>query len=468
MPPDARSSSSLPAVAVVTTDELVQPEAEKFLAGGYELFFFGSWEAFQPAMRARRLDGVLLDIDTVGERSSHGINAIRELRGLLPDVVVFALTRSASRNLRLKALEAMADEYLVAPINFDELRVLLAYALEKRAAAITYRSQQKREVPQPSFCELIGFSEPMQRVYDAVRRVADSESTVLLRGESGTGKELVARAIVASGRRRDKPFVSINCAALPENLIEAELFGHEKGAFTDARTSRPGHIENAHTGTLFLDELGTLGLALQSKLLRVLEDRAVQRIGAKTSKKIDFRLVAATNDDLEEMVRAGRFREDLYYRINVVPIVLPALRERAGDIPLLVDHFIRKYCELNDIPPKRVDAEVMQILEEDSWPGNVRELENLVQRMVLMVDGEVIKVHHLPQRILYNSATSQESMLIPEDGVNFDEEIARIEQAYITAALRRSGGSKIEAARLLHVDKQKIHYLCRKYGIGRP
>jgi transcriptional regulator with PAS, ATPase and Fis domain len=290
---------------------------------------------------------------------------------------------------------------------------------------------------------------------------------VLIRGESGTGKELVVRAIVSLGSRSDKPFVSINCAALPENLIETELFGHERGAFTDAKTARPGHIELAHTGTLFLDEIATLGLALQSKLLRVLEDRAVTRIGGKVAKKIDFRLVAATNEDLEEMVHAGRFREDLYYRINVVPIVAPPLRERRGDLPLLVDHFLRIYCHANKKPMKHVESEVLAVMEDYAWPGNVRELENVIQRLVLMNDSPLIGLKHLPQQLLAASAVSQEAILIPEEGVNFDQEIAKIEVAYLTAALRRSEGSKIAAARLLQVDKQRMHYLCRKYHIGR-
>jgi two-component system response regulator PilR (NtrC family) len=377
------------------------------------------------------------------------------------------LTRSNRHNLRLKAVAAKVDEYFVAPINFAEVRSVLDRALEKRALEIECRHRQSELPERESFCELIGGSEPMRRVYEAITRVAGSASTVLLRGESGTGKELAARAIVALGPRAQKPFVGINCAALPENLIETELFGHEKGAFTDARTARAGHIELAHTGTLLLDEIATLGLTLQSKLLRVLEDRAVTRVGGQTAKKIDFRLIAATNEDLEEQVRTGRFREDLYYRINVVPIPLPALRDRPGDVPLLLDHFLRLYCSSNKVRLKRLDPEVVQILEEETWPGNVRELENLVQRLVLMVDGPLIKVHHLPQRLLYNSATSQESLLIPEGGVDFDEEIAKIEVAYLTAALRRSGGSKIGAARLLQVDKQKMHYLCRKYRIGR-
>jgi DNA-binding NtrC family response regulator len=456
------------AVVILTTDERVRPEAEAYLADEHDLLVLQTWEELTALINNKEPpDAVLLDLDTVGERSKDGITALGELRAMGPDLVLVGLTRSNSRNLRLQAVAAAVDEYFVAPINFEEVRGVLKRALEKRALEIECRQRQSEQGKRESFCELIGGSEPMRRVYDAITRVAESTSTVLIRGESGTGKELVARAIVALGPRAQKPYVSINCAALPENLIETELFGHEKGAFTDARTARAGHIELANTGTLLLDEIATLGLALQSKLLRVLEDRAVTRIGGQTAKKIDFRLIAATHEDLEEMVRAGRFREDLYYRINVVPILLPALRDRPGDVPLLMDHFLRFYCASNNVALKRLDPEVMRILEEDAWPGNVRELENLVQRLVLMVDGPVVKVHHLPQRLLYNSAASHESLLIPGDGVNFDEEIAKIEVAYLTAALKRSGGSKIGAARLLQVDKQKMHYLCRKYRIGK-
>ncbi len=463
----ARPQPELPAIAVVTTDERVGPEAIQYLGDDCQLRLLQTWEELVAALQEQALDAILLDLDTLGENSDVGIAALRELRSNYPDLVLVAMTRSNSRNLRWKAMEATADEYFVAPIEFQEVQIVLSRTLEKRMAEIEYRSHKDKEVPQASFCDLIGLSESMQRVYEAVRRVAGSTSTVLIRGESGTGKELVARAIVSMSPRADKPFISLNCAALPDNLIEAELFGHEKGAFTDARNSRAGHIEMADGGTLFLDEIATLGLPLQSKLLRVLEDRAVQRIGGKSPKKIDFRLITATNEQLEEMVQAGRFREDLYYRIHVVPIVLPALRERQGDIPLLVDHFLRRYSAANGVAPKRVEPEVMAILEEDAWPGNVRELENLVQRLVLMVDGPVIKVNHLPQRILYNSTASQESLLIPEGGVNFDQEMARIEVAYLTAALRRSEGSKVGAARLLQMDPQKMKYLCRKYNVQR-
>ncbi|MGD1025146.1 MAG: sigma-54 dependent transcriptional regulator [Candidatus Sulfotelmatobacter sp.] len=465
--PNIRSEANRFTIVIVTTDERVRPEATTYLADGYDLSLLETWDELTASIHKRPPDAVLLDVDTVGERSEDGIAALAELRALAPDLVLVGLTRSNSHNLRLKAVAATVDEYFVAPIDFAEVRDVLNRALQKRALKIECRQRDCEQSERESFCDLIGASEPMGHVYDAIRRVAAGSSTVLIRGESGTGKELVAKAIVALGPRAKKPFVSLNCAALPDSLIETELFGHEKGAFTDAKTTREGHIELAHTGTLLLDEIATLSLALQSKFLRVLEDRVVTRIGGRSAKKIDFRLIAATNEDLEELVRAGRFREDLYYRINVVPVVLPALRDRPGDVPLLVDHFLRSYCAANNVPLKRLEPEVIQILEEDNWPGNVRELQNLVQRLVLMVDGPLIKVQHLPQRLLYDSAASQESMLIPEGGVDFDEEIAKIEVAYLTAALRRSDGSKIGAARLLRVDKQKLHYLCRKYQIGR-
>ena len=460
-----RTLPSRYSVVIVTTDELVRPEAETYLAADYDLRVLQTWDELMALIKRETTDAVLLDIDTIGERSEDGISALVKLRSLGPHFVLVGLTRSNSRNLRLKAVDSAVDEYFVAPINFDEVRIVLGRALEKRTVEIEYRNRHSEEVAQHACGELIGGSEPMRRVYEAIRRVADSASTVLIRGESGTGKELVARAIVSLGPRSDKPSVSINCAALPENLIETELFGHERGAFTDAKTARAGHIELAHTGTLFLDEIASLGLALQSKLLRVLEDRVVTRIGGKVAKKIDFRLVTATNEDLETMVHTGRFREDLYYRINVVPIVVPPLRERPGDLPLLVDHFLRIYCSANNKPLKQVESEVMAVMEDYGWPGNVRELENVIQRLVLMNDSPLIGLEHLPQQLLVASNASQEAILIPEDGVDFDTEMERIELAYLTAALNRTRGRKSAAASLLRMDPQRMKYLCRKRNL---
>jgi transcriptional regulator with PAS, ATPase and Fis domain len=300
-----------------------------------------------------------------------------------------------------------------------------------------------------------------------VEALAGTNASVVVRGESGVGKELVARAIVQCGNRADKPYICLNCSALPESLMESELFGYEKGAFTGADELKPGLIELAHGGTLFLDEITTLNPGLQSKLLRVLQERTVQRLGGRSARKIDFQLIAATNEDLEDCVRRGRFREDLYFRINVVPIVVPPLRERKGDISLLVDHFLRIYCASAKKPVKALKPDVLEILEDYKWPGNVRELENVIQRLVVMVNSPVVTLEHLPQQLLHSSATGQDSLLIPEEGVDFDEELKRIEIAYLNAALRRTGGKKSAAATLLQIDGQRMKYLCRKHGIEK-
>jgi DNA-binding NtrC family response regulator len=382
-----------------------------------------------------------------------------------PALVLVALTRSSEPQLRRKAARKGIDEFFVAPVDFRALQIVLQRALEKRLTIKEDQQEISELQGRYSFYELIGGSEPMLRVYEAIKRVADSTTTIMIRGESGTGKELVAKSIVAAGARSGKPFVSVNCAALPDSLIDAELFGYEKGAFTGALNAKPGQFELAHGGTIFLDEIGTLGLDLQSKLLRVLEEQTIQRLGGKSPRKIDFRLITATNEPLEEMVEAGRFRQDLYYRINVVPIFLPPLRERDGDVAVLAEHFLRMYCAANKLPGKRFDLEALDILEENPWPGNVRELENLVQRLVLMVDGDVIGPNHLPRQILYQSASQNEALLIPDEGIDFDREMERIEQAYLKAALRRAGGRKVTAAALLKVNGQRMKYLCRKYGI---
>src|SRR5690349_1081134 len=408
---------------------------------------------------------VLVDLDSIGEDVSDAFRLMQDVRQVREDLVIVAVTRSNSRSIPLKASAAGADEFFLAPLDFQELQIVLWRAIEKRGLQLEGQRLIEQAESKTSFCGLIGVSEPMQRVYQAIQAVADSNTTVVLRGESGTGKELIAGAIVQLSRRNDKPYVCLNCSAIPENLIESELFGHEKGAFTGADAAKAGLIESAHGGTLFLDEITTLDHSLQSKLLRVLQERTVQRVGGRTSKKIDFRLIAATNDNLEEMVHQGRFREDLYYRINVVPIFIPPLRERPGDLPLLVDHFLRIYCAANNRPLKQLEPEALEIMEDYSWPGNVRELENVVQRLVVMVPGHVVTPEHLPQHLLHHSASGQEAILIPEQGVDFDAEMEKIEVAYLNAALRRTGGKKTAAAQLLQVDPQRMKYLCRKHHL---
>jgi DNA-binding NtrC family response regulator len=384
------------------------------------------------------------------------------MRRVRDDVVFAVFTKSVQRSIPLKASQAGADEFFLFPLNYEELKIVLSRAIEKRALELEGRRVILQAESKSAFFGLVGGSAAMQSVYQSVEALAGTNASVVVRGESGVGKELVARAIVQCGCRADKPYICLNCSALPETLMESELFGYEKGAFTGADEPKPGLIELAHGGTLFLDEITTLNPGLQSKLLRVLQERTVQRLGGRSARKIDFRLIAATNEDLEDCVRKGRFREDLYFRINVVPIVVPPLRERKGDISLLVDHFLRIYCASAKKPLKSLKPDVLEILEDYRWPGNVRELENVVQRLVVMVNSPVITLEHLPQQLLHSSATGQESLLIPEEGVDFDEELKRIEIAYLNAALRRTGGRKSAAAALLRVDPQRMKYLCRK------
>jgi|HubBroStandDraft_1064217.scaffolds.fasta_scaffold04341_2 DNA-binding NtrC family response regulator len=465
MPETVLSQGAAHRIAVITADERLEPAVQQFLASTFHTTILNSPDELVGLQNDAPLKAVIVDLDDVDDSGEQRLELISALHKADPGMVLIGLARSRSRTLRNKARKAGIDEWFVAPVDFQEVQTALAQALEERQLEAEALQSREEALRRNSFCDLIGASEPMRLVYEAISRVAHGNATVMIRGESGTGKELVAKAVVTSSPRRDKPWVSVNCAALPESLIESELFGHEKGSFTGAHESRPGQIELAHGGTLFLDEIGTLGLALQSKLLRVLEQHMVHRIGAKVPKKIDFRLITATNANLEAAVEAGRFREDLYYRIHVVPIFLPPLREREGDVALLADHFLRFYCRANAFPFKRLEPDVLEILEDYLWPGNVRELENVMQRLVLMVPGEVITAKHLPHQILYASTAKQESLLIPEAGISFDEEIAKIEVAYLEAALRRTFGRKAEAARLLRIDPQKMKYLCRKYNL---
>ena len=453
------------ALAIISVEESAFPEMRRFLAPTFKTTLASTEEQIKSVVEDQAIHAILFDLDSIGDGANDGIDVLKEIRALREDVVLVAMSKSTDRTIPLRASRAGGDEFFLAPVNYAELHVVITRAIEKRALELEGRRLVEQVESKAAFGSLIGGSPAMQKVYQAILAVADSATSVVLRGESGTGKELIAQAIVLSGSRAENPYVCLNCSALPETLIESELFGYEKGAFTGADQPRAGLIETAHTGTLFLDEITTLNPSLQSKLLRVLQEHSVQRLGSRSTKKIDFRLICATNDDLEDVVRKGRFREDLYYRINVVPILVPPLRERNGDLPLLVDHFLRIYCASAKKPVKRVQPDVMEILEDYPWPGNVRELENIVQRLVVMNDGPVITAEQLPQSLLSSSAASQEAILIPEDGVDFDAEMQRIELAYLNAALRRTGGKKSAAAILLRLDSQRMKYLCRKFKL---
>ena len=459
------SASERYSIAIITLEEDMFREMRRALAPSFRATLASSESQIKTLIDDPDVHGILLDLESIGDEAADGIEVLQEIRRLRDDLILVAITESTSSELTLLASQAGADHFFLKPVDCEQLRSLLLQTAEKRALQYEGQWLLTQVENRAAFCELIGGSEAMRKVYQAIEAVASSNASVVIRGESGVGKELVARAIVQTGDRVGQPYVCLNCSALPDTLMESELFGYERGAFTGAESAKPGMIELAHRGTLFLDEITTLDHGLQSKLLRVLQERSVQRLGGRSAKKIDFRLITATNDDLEDMVRKGRFREDLYYRINVVPILVPPLREREGDVALLVEHFVRLYCTSNQKPAKQVQPEAMGILEQYSWPGNVRELENVVQRMVLMSDGMGITAHHLPQQLLVSSAASQEAILIPEEGVDFDAEMERIQIAYLNAALRRTNGRKSAAASLLRMDSQRMKYLCRKLNL---
>jgi DNA-binding NtrC family response regulator len=455
----------LPKVCIVTAEDEFLDDLSAELSLWFQLVTRDSYDDLARWTREADVAAVLLDIDTQGEDAHGGLAILNELRKLNEDLTLISLSRSRTRAVEKQANAAGADAHFRNPVDLSELRMTLVDTLRRHAEGAA-REQMRRQAMEVSrFQDFVGASDPMRMVYDAIQQVADSSINVLIRGESGTGKELAARAIVALSRRANKPYIRLNCAALPENLIESELFGSERGAFTGATEARPGQIELADGGTLFLDEIATLTLPLQTKLLRVLEDHQVQRLGGRTWRKIDFRLICATNEPLEEMARTGRFREDLYYRIHVVPIYLPPLRERAGDIPLLCEYFLQVHCVANSLPVKRFAADALSVLEEQPWPGNVRELENLIQRLVITVRGNEIQATNLPPRLVEHSVAIQESVLLPEEGTDFDMEVKSVEAALLKAALHRTHGNKAAAARLLQLDGQRMKYLCRKYSL---
>ncbi len=455
------SQATLPAVCIVTADDEFLNVLTHELSPWFKVLSRDGYYDLARLTRESNVAAVLLDIDTQGENPYGGLHVLDELRHLNEDLTLISLSRARARSVEKQALSAGADAHFRNPVDVAELRTTLVDRLRQRRE----EADRKKALEFSRFQDFIGVSEPMRLVYDALQQVAASNINVLIRGESGTGKELAARAIVALSRRATKPFIRLNCAALPENLIESELFGSERGAFTGAVEARPGHIEMADGGTLFLDEIATLTLPLQTKLLRVLEDHHVQRLGGRTLRKIDFRLISATNEPLEEMARTGRFREDLYYRIHVIPIHLPPLRERIADIPLLCDHFLQVHCLANGMPLKRLTADALSALEEHTWPGNVRELENLIQRLIVTTRGDEIAASDLPPRVLAQSIAAQEAILLPEEGTDFDQQICQIETALLSTALRRTMGSKTAAARLLNLDIQRMKYLCRKYSL---
>ena len=459
-----RNSKS--SVAIVEGDAEQRRQIAASLRTEFNTLEAEDYMAAYQLLREEQPDILLLDLPESRGGIRDGVEMIREIGRSPLDTIVIVMSDSPLKSTALKVMEAGAYDYFVKPVDLDVLRVILRRAVEKQELERENQILREEFYRQRSFGDLVGSSVPMQQVYEAIRKVADSNATVIIRGESGTGKELVARSIHEHSPRAAQPFISVNCAALPETLMEAELFGYEKGAFTGATATKEGRIELAHRGTLFLDEIGTLTPALQSKLLRVLEEHTLVRLGGKKPIKVDFRLFTATNVDLEKLVRESSFREDLYYRIHVVPIYIPPLRERVEDISLLANYFLRVHCAANGLPLKRVDENTMRALEQRPWHGNVRELENVVQRMVLMSDSNAITLKHLPSEWNASGASpGDHSFQISAEGMRLDEAVESYERKWLEAALAQARGVKAQAARLLGLDRDRMKYLCRKHGL---
>jgi DNA-binding NtrC family response regulator len=369
------------------------------------------------------------------------------------------MTAYGSIDTAVEAIRCGAYDYLTKPIDRERFPVAVVKALERHALAFENKQLKDRLETRTRFDRMVGESEPMQRMYSLVEMVADSDVTVLLTGESGTGKELVARAIHHKSHRANGPFVTLNCGALPENLFESELFGYEKGAFTGALMNKMGRFELADGGTLLLDEVGELSLKSQVDFLRVLETKEFRRLGGTKIVKVDTRIVAATNRNLEEAVKEGDFREDLYYRLNVVPIRLPPLREREGDIPLLADRFMDEFSTQHHREPKDISREAMRLLRLYAWPGNIRQLRNLIERLVVTVKDPVLQSEHLPDEIQASKEDMRTMM------VTLGTPIEQIEREVIERTLREVTNHREKAAKLLGISLRTLQYKIKEYGI---
>jgi DNA-binding NtrC family response regulator len=460
------SGKPKPRVALVDDDDTLRAKIASSFRSHFEVLEGENYEAAYKLLQESELDVLLLALPM----ASGGLRECTELLGRLDgseiDTLVIVLSSDQKKSTALKVIDAGSYDYFIKPIDTDVLRHLVERAIEKLNMQRENRILREEISRKNELGDFIGATDAMRHVFDSVKRMARATTNVIIRGESGVGKELVARALHEQSPRKSRAFVSVNCAALPESLMEAELFGYEKGAFTGAVATKEGRIEMAHQGTLFLDEIATLTPALQSKLLRVLEERALTRLGGKKAIRVDFRLISATNEDLEEMTREGRFREDLYYRIHVVPIFVPALRERVEDIPPLAEYFVRVYCAANGLPAKLIADDAMLALKRYSWPGNVRELENAIQRLVIMTDGDAISLNDLPPEIVQAAGRdAKRRFRIPEGGIDLDKELEAFERRWLQEALQQAKQGKSEAARLLGVDRNRLNYLCRKHGL---
>jgi len=460
---------SNPRILVVDDEMIVCESCKRILEEeGYEVeIALSGKEAFEK-MRAAPFDIVITDLKMPGV---DGMEVLRTFRAEYPDVIVIMITGFSTVETAVEAMKLGAFDYIPKPFTPDEVSIVVKKAIEKKSLLLEniYLRQELQE--KYGFHNIVGKSKKMQEIYRIIAKVAMTDSTVLIFGQSGTGKELIARAIHFNSPRRDKQFVPVDCAVLSENLLESELFGHIRGSFTGAVTTKPGLFEVADGGTVFLDEVGNISLAIQAKLLRVLQEREFTPVGGTKAKKVDIRLIAATNKDLEKMIKEETFREDLYYRLHIVPITLPSLKDRQEDIPLLAVHFLKKYAEEMGKTIRGFTPEAMEKLMRYPWPGNVRELENVVERTVVMMDEEMVRVEHLvlpdqqeKRELEERVPTTSEELKEIKKHIR-EKAVEEIERAFVLQALERNHWNVTRAAEEVGMLRPNFQALMRKYDL---
>src|SRR6266545_908122 len=432
---------------------------------GYDVLTAAGGEPAIEALHRESVDAVITDLRMP---KVDGLQVLRVAKEISPDTAVIVITAVASTETAVEAMKLGAYDYITKPFKLDEVNLIVRNALERKRLRDENLYLRRQLETQHRFENIIGKSSVIAEVFDTIRKIADSPSTAMLSGESGTGKELVARAIHFNSFRRDKPFVSVNCGAIPEGLMESELFGHVRGAFTGAVANKVGLFSAAEGGTLFLDEITEIPALLQVKLLRAIQLREIRRVGDTKDIKTDVRLIAASNRDLEGAVQEGAMREDLFYRLNVIPIHLPPLRERREDIPFLVAHFVQKFNKELGKNVRGVTPEAMAVLERYHWPGNIRELENALERASVLGTGEMVGVDALPDSVRRGRPPREPDVLdLPEEGLDLEATLDDLERRYLQRALERTRGVQTKAAELLRMTFRQFRYKLQKHNLAR-
>ncbi len=432
---------------------------------GYKVTLASNGEEVMKLIEKDIFDLALVDIRMPRQ---DGISALKRIKSISPETVVIMMTAYASADTAIKAMKEGAYDYITKPFKIDEIKLIIQNALEKKHLQKENLLLKQVVRDRYHFENIIGQSSKMLELYDLLEKVAPTKTNILITGESGTGKELVAKAIHYNSPRKDKPFVTLNCGAIPESLIESELFGHMRGAFTDAISTKKGLFEVADEGTIFLDEISELPLMMQVKLLRVLQDGEFKRVGGTEDIRVDVRIISATNKNLEEAVREKQFREDLFYRLNVIQVKIPSLRERKEDIPLLTSHFLKRYSEELGKQISQISPEALRVLVQYDYPGNVRELQNIIERAMALETSQELTAQNLSSYIEEQLPSKKRplDLEIPSEGVDLEKIVEDVERTLLLKALDRTKGIKKKAAELLHINFRSMRYRLEKYGLN--